>query len=283
MNASDATDAARRSLARPNANLFLRQHGCPWLLADWLEAGFLHGSLPPDRLQPFVPFPLDLHEGRAWVSLVAFRMQGLRPFLGGRLGACLFKPIAGHLFLNVRTYVQSAHLHGIYFLTELVSNLMSPWISPIAYGLPYERATTMHSEADMWKGRFRSWAQRNARGEVRELDFGLSWRPGEGWNFLELDSREGFLIERYEAFTEWHGIQRRFGIFHEPWPVVPAEFQIRRSDLLDGLGEWAHSISWHAAHFSPGVCDVWKSRPRRLRDRTRNQPNTRTAGVFEAP
>ena len=54
-----------------------------------------------------VPFPLDLHEGRAFVSLVAFTMRDLAPRRGGRWTSWLLRPIATHEFLNVRTYVRS--------------------------------------------------------------------------------------------------------------------------------------------------------------------------------
>jgi len=90
--------------------------GEPLFLADWERVLMLHYEVEPDALQRVVPFELDLRDGRAFVSAVAFTMRGMRPRVGGRFAAWLFKPIATHEFLNVRTYVRHRGESGIYFL-----------------------------------------------------------------------------------------------------------------------------------------------------------------------
>src|SRR3954464_13958680 len=75
-------------------------------LADWERVLMLHYEVAPEKLQPFVPFPLDSRNGKAYVSLVAFTMRGLRPSRGGWLAALPFRPIGTHELLNVRTYVR---------------------------------------------------------------------------------------------------------------------------------------------------------------------------------
>src|SRR3712207_1445969 len=77
----------------------------PWFRADWRDVVFVHYAVDPAVLQPQVPFDLDLFEGRAWVSLVAFTQTDLRPAVGGAPGAAFMKPVARHEFLNLRTYV----------------------------------------------------------------------------------------------------------------------------------------------------------------------------------
>ncbi len=94
----------------------LASWGEPLLRAGWLDAVFLHFETDPGVLQREVPWELDLFEGRAFVSLVAFTMRGMRPRWGGSLGALLFKPIATHEFLNVRAYVKHQGEPGIFFL-----------------------------------------------------------------------------------------------------------------------------------------------------------------------
>src|SRR5256885_10818346 len=78
----------------------------PLFIADWDRVLMMHYEVDPLRLQRAVPFELDLHEGRAFVSVVAFTLRGMRPRIGGRLSAWLMRPIATHEFLNVRTYVR---------------------------------------------------------------------------------------------------------------------------------------------------------------------------------
>src|SRR5690348_9171346 len=78
----------------------------PLFVADWTDAVFVHFAIDPRVLQPHVPFELDLYGGKAYVSLVAFTQERLRPRVGGRLAAALSAPLATHHFLNVRTYVR---------------------------------------------------------------------------------------------------------------------------------------------------------------------------------
>src|ERR1700719_3843975 len=51
----------------------------PWFRADWTRFLFVHYSLPPEELAPYTPFNLDCREGRAFVSLVFFRFDRMRP------------------------------------------------------------------------------------------------------------------------------------------------------------------------------------------------------------
>jgi len=55
----------------------LSARGEPLFLADWLRVMMMHFEVDPRALQRDVPFPLDLWNGRAFVSLVAFTFQRL--------------------------------------------------------------------------------------------------------------------------------------------------------------------------------------------------------------
>jgi len=70
----------------------------PLFLAAWERVLLIHLEVDPDALQRSVPFELDLHHGRAFVSLVAFTMRGMRPRFGGRCAAALLRPVATHNF-----------------------------------------------------------------------------------------------------------------------------------------------------------------------------------------
>src|SRR6266436_2301630 len=125
-----ASEAARcRLLSSPGEPLFI---------ADWDRALMIHYEVDSVALQRVVPFKVDLWNGRAFVSLVAFTLRGMRPRLGGRVAAFLLKPIATHEFLNVRTYVRQGGEGGIYFLAEWLSNRLSVMLGPLLFGLPYK-------------------------------------------------------------------------------------------------------------------------------------------------
>ncbi|MCB9852170.1 MAG: DUF2071 domain-containing protein [Phycisphaerales bacterium] len=116
---------------------FMDREGQPPLLSDWLATVMIHYEVDAAVLQRDVPFELDLFEGRAFVTLVAFTMADLRTRRWPRLSRRLFQPIGTHAFLNVRTYVRVGDEPGIYFLAEFLPNRLSVLLGPVAYGLPY--------------------------------------------------------------------------------------------------------------------------------------------------
>src|ERR1041385_1223210 len=88
----------------------------PLFQCSWDRAVFLHYRVEPKFLQPQIPFDLDLFNGHAYISLVAFTLRNMRlmhPHL-----KFITQPLHTHSFLNVRTYVRVGHMLGIYFLAE---------------------------------------------------------------------------------------------------------------------------------------------------------------------
>ena len=122
----------------------------PLFFGDWAHALFIHYEVDAAVLQNEVPFELDLWNGKAFVSLVAFSLRRLRPCSGGRLGELLFKPISSTRFLNVRTYVRHRNESGIYFIAEFLSNPLCVPLGPPTFGLPYRfgRLVYRHSPED---------------------------------------------------------------------------------------------------------------------------------------
>src|SRR6185436_2518778 len=119
-----------------------------------------------EQLQQAAPFELDLHNGRAFVSVVAFTMRSMRPRFGGRLTALLMRPIATHEFLNVRTYVRKGDETGIFFLAEWLSNRLSVALGPRVFGLPYRFGKINYEH---------SWKTRRFAGVVADGDAGGSF------------------------------------------------------------------------------------------------------------
>ncbi len=126
---SDTSEIARRRL--------LSLRGEPLFYANWDNAIFIHYETGPQELRGCIPYDLDLYDGRAFVSLVAFTMRGMRPRFGGRIGELLLRPIATHNFLNVRTYVRHKGEPGIYFMREWLSSRLAAGLGPWSFGLPY--------------------------------------------------------------------------------------------------------------------------------------------------
>ncbi len=254
-----ATERTQKPSAEARKRL-LAMRGEPLFTADWERVLMLHYEVAPEKLQPFVPFELDVQDGKAYVSLVAFTMRGLRPTRGGRLAALPFAPIAPHEFLNVRTYVKHGGEHGIYFLAEWLPNLLSVAMGRPVFGLPYRwgKLNYLHEhERGMLFGSVRA---RDGRG-------GLRYRARVGKTFAPCvaGSLEEFLMERYIAFTDWRGWKRCFRVWHEPWAQCEVEAEVLDDSLMALTGAWAQHARFVSANYSPGASGVWMGRPRSAR------------------
>src|SRR3981081_2241787 len=87
--------ARRRMLALP---------GGPMFYARWDRAVFIHYEADPSTLQRDVPLELDLRDGRAFVSIVAFTLARMRPRIGGRLWGWVVQTIDSQETSHVRTH-----------------------------------------------------------------------------------------------------------------------------------------------------------------------------------
>ena len=161
MNACIASPTAVTLTHVPSAaarQRMLASRGEPLFIAGWRRALMIHFEVEPEALQRAVPFPLDLRNGRAYVSLVAFTMCSMRPQVGGEYSAWLFRPIATHDFLNVRTYVRQAGEPGIHFLAEWLTSWLAVKLGPLTFGLPYITGALpigMIGRRVTWRGRLR--------------------------------------------------------------------------------------------------------------------------------
>lgn len=224
-------------------------------LAGWDRAIFIHYQAEPATLQRCVPFELDLHDGRAFVSVVAFTMRGMHPRFGGRTAAWLCKPIATHGLLNLRTYVKYKGEPGIYFMAEWLSNRMSVLLGPWAFGLPYRFGLL---DYDHYSG--------GLRGRVTAKEGALGYSAVLVRNYFapcQPGSLTEFLLERYTAFTEYQRRKRFFRVWHEPWRQVSIDIDVPDNDLLASTGDWWKTARQIGANYSPGV-SVWMGWPHRI-------------------
>jgi uncharacterized protein YqjF (DUF2071 family) len=232
----------------------------PLFIADWDRALFVHYEVDPAVLQPQVPLPLDLRDGHAYVSLVAFTMRGLRLAAGGRLTAWMTAPIATHGLLNVRTYVKYQGEQAIYFMAEWIPNRLSVFAGPHTYGLPYRYGKLDYSHEH---------ESGSISGSVEPASGGrLAWHASlpaaTRFRTSAAGSLSEFLLERYTAFTLARRRLRVFRIQHEPWWQTPVEAVIDNDDALAITGPWHAAATQIASSYAPGVKGVLMGRPRRV-------------------
>ncbi len=204
----------------------------------WMSVLFLHYEVEPARLQAAVPFQLDLHEGKAYVSVVAFSQERLRFAFGGEMTNWVGRWFANHEFLNVRTYVRHGGETGIFFLTEWVPKRAATWLGPPLFGLPYRFGKIQYEHGG-----------RLIRGCVQDRESRFSYQTERAAAKCFAPSEHGsldeFLLERYVAFTEWRGIRRKFRVAHEPWPQTRLEVTVTDESLLRNRFTWlARKHGW---------------------------------------
>jgi uncharacterized protein YqjF (DUF2071 family) len=197
------------------------------MVQTWEDLCFLHLPAAPSQLAALVPAPLalDLFEGEAWLSMVPFRMRGIRlrglPPLPG-LRSCLE--------LNLRTYVRHGDRPGVMFLALEASHPLVVAGGRAAFALPYHLAA-MRCRVAGGAVEFRS--HRTGRPDV-VLD--VRYEPLDTPLPSARGSRAHFLTERYCLFASRRGKLLRADIHHLPWRLQACTATVRKSTLLNAHG-----------------------------------------------
>jgi len=248
----------------------------PLFYSDWERAVFIHYEVDPQRLQRDVPFALDLRNGRAYLSLVAFTMRNMRPRVGGPLTRWLFKPIGTHDFLNVRTYVRHRGEPGIYFLAEWLSNRWSVKIGPHTFGLPY-RFGHLNYEHFHERGELQGEILNGSR--TQRLSYRAWFRERNAFCPSPPGTLEEFLLERYTAFTRRGKAERFFRIWHPRWRQASLDVMIEEDSLLRANWPWFSEARLMGANYSPGVENVWMGWPHGI-SKLANPPGRSVLSAF---
>ena len=236
----------------------LSRRGEPLFVAAWKRVLMIHFEVDPEALQRDVPFQLDLFKGRAFVSAVAFTMIGMRPRHGGAFTAWIFRPIATHDFLNVRTYVCHRGESGIHFLAEWLSNRLAVTLGPAAFGLPY-RYGRMDYHHDGPNGIIQGRVVDAANDA--NLEYRAQCQKSTEAQPCETGSLDEWLMERYTAFNSAGWSNRLFRVWHPPWQQWAAMLTLADTSLLSQHWHWFRHARLINANYSPGFDDVWMGRP----------------------
>lgn len=207
----------------------------PWkYYQEWNRAIFLHWELEENQLKKHLPdgLDLDLFEGKAWVSLVAFTMEKIRPrYLPS------FAPVSNFDEINIRTYVQFNGKPGVHFLSIEAAKKLSCFVAKEISELPYR-----YSPMSRTNSNFES--QNDTFGDSFAIDFTL----GDAIKKKNIDK---WLTERYALFQDGkHGINA-FEIHHKEWPIQ----ELRINDLRVDYPRFNSFLNNNPdlIHYSPGV------------------------------
>ena len=170
---------------------------------EWNEALFLHWQVELEELKRLVPkeLEIDLFEGKAWVSIVAFKMERIRP-----KNLPSFPPISNFEEINIRTYVKSNDKAGVYFLSIEGGKKISCLIARGVSQLPYR-----YSEIERFNNEIHS---NNA-----QFNDSLIAQFTCGEKIIAKTALDTWLTERYALTQDTEKTINEFEIHHLEWTL----------------------------------------------------------------
>jgi uncharacterized protein YqjF (DUF2071 family) len=208
----------------------------------WRELCFVHWSFDAEAVRPLVPRSLELDrwDGRAWVGLVPFRMEGTRTrWMPRALGM-------DFLETNLRTYVHVGGKPGVFFFSLEASSWLAVKAARASWGLPYFHAA-MSVHRDGARVSYRSQRKHDAAASLE-----LAYDVGDALGPSAVGSLQHFLLERYHLFVERKGRLRRGQVHHAPSPARSATQVTLAVRLLAAAGLPAGGRP-ETVHYSDGV------------------------------
>jgi uncharacterized protein len=186
-----------------------------WIIAQqWHRLLFAHWPVAPAVLRPLIPdsLELDTFDGEAWLGVVPFEIRGFRP--RGQPYSLAFPE------LNVRTYVTAQGKPGVWFFSLDAANWLAVFGARRFYHLPYFKADmSLQQQGDT----VNYTTQRRAA----SAEFSGAYRPtGEVFR-AQTGTLDHWLTERYCLYASHGGRLYRGEVHHKPWPLQPAEVEIR--------------------------------------------------------
>ncbi|WP_248963931.1 YqjF family protein [Sphaerisporangium perillae] len=218
----------------------------PVMHQRWSALTFIHWRYPAGVVQALLPegLTVETFDGSAYVGLVPFLMEGVRP-----PGVPPLPWLSRFPETNVRTYVRDAlGRSGLWFLSLDAERLPAVLGGRAGYRLPYywsAMSVRVDGDRHLYRCRRRWPGPAGARGDA-EVELGPPLSE------TERDERASFLTDRYRLFTLIAGRPAHAEVEHPPWRLHHARLVRVRQDLLQAAGLPApdHDPLMHA---SPGV------------------------------
>lgn len=164
-----------------------------FLTAYWQDLVMANYEVEPEILEEFVPkgTSLDFHNGKCFVSLVAFM------FLDTRVMDFLIPFHINFEEVNLRFYVKretpEETRRGVSFIKEIVPKTAIAKVAKVFYGEPYEKWEMSHfkdeNELDY------AWWKKDER-------YSIGVNIGENMGVPREDSHGEFIIEHYWGYTK---------------------------------------------------------------------------------
>lgn len=205
----------------------------------WRHLLYLHWPASPEALRPLVPgeLDLDLHDGRAWVSVVPFQAVRSRVVGLPRQAALDFHEV------NVRTYVYRDGVPGVWFLSMDATSRLAVLGARAALGLPYHHANvSLRLEDDVLLVR----AERLSG--IRPQLY-AQVQIAETAALCLAETLDHFLVERYVQWSRHLGRLVQTRIHHAPLQVRGARPLEVDDELVSAAGLPGYAYLPPRAHY----------------------------------
>ena len=180
----------------------------------WAGLGFFHWAVDPELIAARLPpgIHVDTFEGKAYLGIVPFFMERIRPVLLPPLPW-----LSWFHELNLRTYVFDDEGNpGVWFFSLDCNQPLAVEIARKGFNLPYQHAT-MSSELTSEKIHYKSLRKNNPLPEAKFI-YPKPTSPVPA----EEGSLEWFLVERYRLFSANRKGQLFSGmVHHDPYVIQP--------------------------------------------------------------
>lgn len=200
------------------------------LRQQWRDVSFLHWAVSPESIAPHLPPGTrpDLHEGRAYVGMIPFRMVDT----GAARGPAV--PWLGTFpETNVRLYsVDDAGRRGVVFCSLDAARAVPVVVGRLGFGLPYVW-TRMDHRVD----HHGTWAVHTYSARRRGLHRTVSSRLAVRVDAERIGGPlESFLTARWGFHVAHLGRTWFLPNHHEPWPLRSATVHEMQDDFLAAAG-----------------------------------------------
>lgn len=207
----------------------------PWAMTQtWHDVAFLHYAVDPSVLRRLVPdvLTLDLYDGKAFLSILPFWMNHVRP-----AGVPPMPWFSKFSELNLRTYVTFGGKPGVLYFSRDSSGLSAVWAARVFYRLPFWHANMKVSVKP--KTSLVQYSSRRIHGPKAENgmpEMRCAYSPAGEVFHARPRSLEHFLAERYCLYSYNRGRLYRAEVHHLQWPLQPATVEIEKNTMAEPLG-----------------------------------------------
>lgn len=212
---------------------------------DWNHLLFLHWEMEPDVLRATLPdcLHLDTFEGKAYLGVVPFFMNNIRPRFCPNIPG-----VSNFLEMNLRTYVHDdSGCPGVWFYSLDANQALAVGVARRAFHLPYQHAE-MRASVDT-----EGWVHYRSKRAWTQVESEFLYRPSTEPSPSVEGSLEYFLAERYLLYTVVRGSLYSGRVHHSPYPLSEAEVLKQDENLLMLSGFHPSGRKADLAHYSRGV------------------------------